>query len=134
MLRSLGLEVVKIREVHPLIQIVVIIIALLVAFALSGIFIAFSGADPIEAFMVMFKGAFGGRRQVLETLLRSTPLLLTGLATVITFHLISMIGIFVDLEHAICTFGTCLIPLVDLNDPVQLSHFQRSPYLGYQGW
>lgn len=86
MLRSLGLEVVKIRDVHPLVQVVVLIIALLVALALTSIFILLSGADPIEAFTVMFKGAFGGRRQILETLLRASPLLLTGLATVITFR------------------------------------------------
>jgi general nucleoside transport system permease protein len=86
MLKALGFEVVKIRDLHPILQILVVIIAILVAFVFSGLFISYSGGDPIEAFAAMFKGAFGDRRKVLETLLRSTPLMLAGLATVIAFR------------------------------------------------
>jgi general nucleoside transport system permease protein len=86
MLKALGLEVVKARDLHPVIQVLLVIVGILVAFALSGVFIMFSGGDPIEAFTVMFKGAFGDQRKFWETLLRSTPLLLTGLATVIAFR------------------------------------------------
>ena len=86
MLKALGLEIVKERDLHPVIQILVVIAAILVAFAISGLFISFSGGDPVEAFLAMFNGAFGERRKIWETLLRSTPVLLTGLATVITFR------------------------------------------------
>ena len=86
MLKALGLEVVKVRDLNPVIQVLLVIVGILVAFALSGIFIMFSGGDPIEAFMVMFTGAFGDQRKFWETLLRSSPLLLTGLATVIAFR------------------------------------------------
>ncbi len=85
MLNLLGLEIVKVREVHPVIQTLMVIAGILVALVISGVFISFSGADPIEAFTIMIKGAFGEKRKIWETLLRSTPLMLTGLATVISF-------------------------------------------------
>ena len=86
MLSLLGLEIVKVRDTHPVIQILLVIVGILVALVISGVFISFSGADPIEAFSIMIKGAFGEPRKVWETLLRSTPLMLTGLATVISFR------------------------------------------------
>ena len=86
MLKALGLEVVKARQLHPIIQILLVLIAIILAFALSGWFINLTGGNPVEAFTVMFKGAFGDRRKILETLLRSSPLILTALATVITFR------------------------------------------------
>ena len=85
MLKRFGLEIVKARDLHPVIQALIVLLGLIIAFALSGIFISISGGDPIEAFIVMFKGAFGERRKIWETLLRSSPLILTGLATVIAF-------------------------------------------------
>jgi len=86
MLKAMGYEVVKVRDLHPIIQVVVVLVAIVVAFFISGLFISYSGGDPIEAFTAMFKGAFGERRKIWETLLRSTPLMLTGLATVIAFR------------------------------------------------
>lgn len=86
MLKGLGFEVVKIRDIHPVIQALVVVFAIFVAFVLSGFIISFSGNDPVEAFLAMFKGAFGERRKLWETLLRSSPLMLTGLATVIAFR------------------------------------------------
>jgi len=86
MLRSLGFEVVRAHKVHPVLQLLLVILAVLVALGLSGWFISLTGGDPVEAFRVMLKGAFGDRRKILETLLRSTPLILTALATVIAFR------------------------------------------------
>ncbi len=86
MLKALGIEIVKRREVHPLIQIVVVIVGLLVAIAISGWVISLTGHDPIESFTAMFDGAFGEQRKILNTLMRSSPLLLTALATVIAFR------------------------------------------------
>jgi simple sugar transport system permease protein len=86
MLKQFGLEIVKARKINPFIQILLIFLAILIAFGISAWFISLTGGDPIEAFSVMFKGAFGSKRKILETLLRSAPLLLTALATVITFR------------------------------------------------
>jgi len=86
MLKALGFEIVERRDVHPLIQVLVVIVGLLVAFAVSGWVISLTGNDPVESFSVMFKGAFGEKRKILTTLMRSSPLLLTALATVIAFR------------------------------------------------
>jgi ABC-type uncharacterized transport system permease subunit len=86
MLKALGLEVVKVRDLNPIIQILLVILGIFVALAFSGIFIGLAGADPLESYLVMFRGAFGEKRKIWETLLRSTPLIFTGLATVIAFR------------------------------------------------
>lgn len=86
MLKALGFEIVEKRDVHPIIQIIVVIVGLIVAFAVSGWVISLTGNDPVESFTVMFKGAFGEQRKIWTTLMRSSPLLLTALATVIAFR------------------------------------------------
>ncbi len=45
-----------------------------------------SGYDPVAAFAALFKGSFGGPKQIGDTLLRSTPLILTGLALAYGFR------------------------------------------------
>ena len=67
-------------------RILAILFALIAAMIVSGIIIQFSDASPVEAFLNLLKGAFGSRRAILETLVKSTPLILTGLATVIAFR------------------------------------------------
>ncbi len=56
------------------------IISTVLAIAVGSFIIWISGYDPAEAFAALFKGAFGGPRQTGETILRSTPLILAGLA------------------------------------------------------
>ncbi len=58
-----------------------IILALLV----SMVLIAVSGADPFLAISSLFRGAFGSWNKVLETLIKSTPLIGVGLAIAIGF-------------------------------------------------
>jgi simple sugar transport system permease protein len=43
-------------------------------------------ADPVTAYAAMFQGAFGGTRQLTETLLKTAPLLLVGLGLTIAFR------------------------------------------------
>jgi ABC-type uncharacterized transport system permease subunit len=86
MLKSLHLEIVKVRDVHWAIQILLVVLGILAAFFVSGWFIGLSGGNPAEAFIAMFKGAFGEPRKVYDTLMRATPLIFTGLATVIAFR------------------------------------------------
>jgi simple sugar transport system permease protein len=73
------------EESNLLLEIVAVLAALLGSFIVAGILIKLAGADPITGLKNLLIGGFGGRRQILETLLRSAPLLLTGLATVIAF-------------------------------------------------
>jgi simple sugar transport system permease protein len=85
MLRKFGYEIVKREKIHPLVQILAVVIGLLLAFVISGWIMSLTGNDPVESFKVMFRGAFGEKRKILNSLMRSTPLLLAGLATVIAF-------------------------------------------------
>mgnify|MGYP002777061599 CR=1 FL=1 len=62
------------------------IIGALLALLLGGILLQWSGANPIQAYRVMFMGAFGGFRQLTETLLKATPLLIIGLGMTIAFR------------------------------------------------
>ncbi len=62
------------------------ICAVLAALALSGILIAFAGVNPLEAYRQIVVSAFGSRLSITETLARTTPLILTGLAAAVAFR------------------------------------------------
>ncbi len=53
---------------------------------LTALLLLFSGADVIKAFSALLKGAFGSQKALIATLAKSTPLILTGLATVVAFR------------------------------------------------
>lgn len=60
--------------------------AVLAALALAGGLIALAGANPLTAYGLILKGAFGSRLGLTETLTRATPLILTGLAAAVAFR------------------------------------------------
>ena len=64
------------------VQVAAIIVGLIVGAGL----IAGSGADPLVAYKAIFVGAFGNVYNVLETLVKATPILLTGLAVTVAFR------------------------------------------------
>jgi ABC-type uncharacterized transport system permease subunit len=61
------------------------------AFALSlllfGVFVALAGANPIDVYHEMYRGAFGTWFSLQNTLLRSAPLMLTALCTAVPARL-----------------------------------------------
>lgn len=61
-------------------------ISVAIAMLVGSLFILASGHSPIEAFGALFQGAFGSQRAIGETLLRSTPLIFTGLALAYGFR------------------------------------------------
>ena len=60
--------------------------AILISLILSGGLIAMAGANPFDAYVEMIRGAFGSRLSISETLTRTTPLILTGLAAAVAFR------------------------------------------------
>jgi ABC-type uncharacterized transport system permease subunit len=76
----------KREDVGFLGRLLAILFALLAAMLVSAILITLADASPTEAFINLLKGAFGNTRAILETLVKATPLILTGLATVIAFR------------------------------------------------
>lgn len=62
------------------------LVSVALAIVISSIIIWAAGFDPIAAFSALFQGAFGTPRQFGETMMRSTPLMFTGLAVAYGFR------------------------------------------------
>src|SRR6188768_919916 len=57
--------------------------AIALALLLFGGFVAFAGASPVDAWVILFKGAFGDWFSWQNTLQRAAPLMLTALCVAI---------------------------------------------------
>ncbi|WP_439609716.1 ABC transporter permease [Hydrogenophaga sp.] len=57
--------------------------AILAALLLFGLFVSFAGVDPVEVWLLLFKGAFGDWYSWQNTLQRAAPLMLTALCVAI---------------------------------------------------
>jgi simple sugar transport system permease protein len=86
MRRLFNLRIEKRRQVSRLGQVVALFIAFVAALLVSAILVQVAKADPIEAFSALLTGALGSRRALLETLVKATPLILTGLAGTVAFR------------------------------------------------
>lgn len=62
------------------------VISAILAIAVGSVIIWASGYDPGAAFAALFKGSFGSPKAFGDTLLKSTPLILTGLAVAYGFR------------------------------------------------
>jgi len=61
--------------------------AVAVALVISGIIIAAVGGDPIRSYLHILNAAFGSIGVLSDTLVKATPLLLTGLACALAFRM-----------------------------------------------
>ena len=75
----------KVR-IDRLLRILTPFASVLIAMLIGSLFILASGQSPLLAFSALLQGAFGSQRAIGETLLRSTPLILTGLALAYGFR------------------------------------------------
>ena len=62
-----------------------VLFTLALALLIGGIIIQLSGKDAINAYETLFQSAVGNERAIADTLLKATPLIFTGLATVVAF-------------------------------------------------
>lgn len=62
------------------------VLGCLIGLVIGAFLILLANADPIGAYGTMLKGAFGGERQITETLLKAAPLLLIALGLTIAFR------------------------------------------------
>ena len=67
-------------------KVVVPFIAVFLSLVIGGIVIASAGADPLEAYGYLIRGAFGSMQSFGETLVKATPLIFTGLAAVFAYR------------------------------------------------
>jgi general nucleoside transport system permease protein len=63
------------------------VLALVAAIIIGGVIIQFAGGEPIPAYEHIFNAAFGSLGQFNDTLVKSTPLILVGLACAIAFRM-----------------------------------------------
>ncbi len=59
------------------------ILAILVALAVFGVFVSFAGVNPLDVWLLLFKGAFGDAFSWQNTLQRAAPLMLTALCVAV---------------------------------------------------
>jgi simple sugar transport system permease protein len=61
--------------------------AVLLALVMGGIVIQLAGGNPVESYIHIFKAAFGDTGVFSDTLVKATPLILTGLACTLAFRM-----------------------------------------------
>ncbi|MBN8595271.1 MAG: ABC transporter permease [Anaerolineae bacterium] len=71
------------KSLAPIIRTV---LTILLALLVGGIIMQLSGKDALNAYGVLLNSAFGNPRAIANTLLTATPLIFTGLATLIAFR------------------------------------------------
>ena len=86
MLRRFGLTLEKTDERNVISELLAIVLTLVGTFAVTGILLQIANVDPLNAYRSLFTGALGSRDAIVETLARSTPLMLTAISTVIAFR------------------------------------------------
>lgn len=72
----------RVQRAHVLAPVLGGVIGLLI----GAVLILIAGGNPLDAYWVMLRGAFGGGRQLTETALKATPLLLVGLGLTAAFR------------------------------------------------
>ena len=69
------------------IQFLVPLLSILVGLCFVGLFIAATGKSPLYIYGLMFEGAFGSAYGLSETVVKSIPLMLTGLGVALAFRM-----------------------------------------------
>lgn len=62
------------------------LISIFLAFIVGAVFILMTGNSPIDAYAALFGGSLGGLNRIGETLLKTTPLIFTGLSIAFAFR------------------------------------------------
>ena len=67
-------------------QALALLLAVGVSVVICALLLNVAGANVLEAFQAIYKGAFGSQRAMLKTLTKATPLILTGVAVCVAFR------------------------------------------------
>jgi general nucleoside transport system permease protein len=82
--RLVGLE--RRREQHRWVYVAVPVIAVVLALAVGAGFLALTGHDPLTVYRAMIRASFASTFGFADTLVSATPLILTGLAALVSFR------------------------------------------------
>jgi len=58
----------------------------IIGLSIGAVLVLLAGANVGEVYLAMLQGAFGGQRQITETFLKATPLLIVGLGLTVAFR------------------------------------------------
>jgi len=95
------------------------VLAVLLAFVIGGVVIQLAGGQPIKAYQHIFEAAFGSVGVLNDTLVKATPLILTGLACALAFQM-KLWNIGAEGQFYLGAWGASavvLIPLLPANTP-----------------
>ncbi|MCI0520082.1 MAG: ABC transporter permease [Chloroflexi bacterium] len=76
----------KRKEIGLLANLLSILVALICSFGLTFLVIAMIGADAKTVLWAIVKGSFGTKNALIDTLIKATPIFITGLATVVAYR------------------------------------------------
>jgi ABC-type uncharacterized transport system permease subunit len=62
------------------------VIAILASFLVGSVLLLLLGVSPIEAYTALLKGAFGNQRLITTSIIKSIPLIFTGLAVTLAYR------------------------------------------------
>ena len=83
----MSLRIEKREQGTPLFRTLAISGSVLVALLFAGVLLFFAGVDPLAAYLEILKEALGSSYGISETLVKATPLIITGLAVSVAFRM-----------------------------------------------
>lgn len=86
MTKKYSLRIEKRKDIGFAMSAISIIVSLVVSLLVTAGVIYLSGADPKVVLFAIAKGSFGSKNAIIDTLIKSTPIMLTGLATIVAFR------------------------------------------------
>ena len=86
MKKRLHLKIERRKQVGIGLQILAILLALFASALVTALLMVIANGDVLVGFEAIFEGSIGNWKNLVETLVKSTPLIFTGLATVIAFR------------------------------------------------
>lgn len=84
----MALKIERRMEPSRTANILVPILSIVAALVAGAVLLFLAGVNPLETYRAMVEGAFGSAYAISETLVRATPLMLTGLAVSIAFRML----------------------------------------------
>lgn len=66
-------------------KVYITILSIIMGLIIGAIILLIAGYDPVEAYKIMFEGAYGQPRYISWTIIRATPIILTGISVAFAF-------------------------------------------------
>ena len=85
MAKRYSYRIEKRKDIGLFLNFLSILVAVAVSLIIASGIIIFAGETPRNVFMAILKGSFGSKTAIIDTLIKSTPIMLTGLATIVPF-------------------------------------------------